>query len=435
MLKHRSKTILGDIPKDWESKPLRSLLTTELGGDWGDEQGQQPLKVIRSTNFTDTGYLNFDDVEQRYFSTDKASKSLFKKGDILVERSGGSPTQPVGRVGIIESDLERHWFSNFVHLLRPNSNEIVPDFLAWSLLYLHQSGIVERLQHQTTQMRNLDYRDYVRVLLPRPPKPEQELISKTIRLVSDTIKLGERKFVAAQRLKTALMQELFTRGIPGRHKKFKQTKIGEIPSEWEMLRIQQVLEGTPYNGVSPQSRDEPPGTPILNVSCIYDGKCDPAYVSYVDVDTDTFTDCRAQKGDFFVLRGNGNRHYVGTGGLLAVEPDPPCIFSDKLIRLRFKPDMVVDSFIPLMWQSSSFLRRFQSKAESGSGLWMMSKRDIRREYFARPKPDEQTEIVSLLKSADDNITACENELEAIKRLKKSLLQNLLTGKVRVKMEN
>ena len=88
----------------------------------------------------------------------------------------------------------------------------------------------------------------------------------------------------------------------------------------------------------------------------------------------------------------------------------------------------------MMWQSSAFLRRFQSKAESGSGLWMMSKRDIRREYFARPRLDEQEEIVSVVKAADDNIANIEREIEALRKLKTSLLQNLLTGKVRVKME-
>ncbi|MCX6925419.1 MAG: restriction endonuclease subunit S [Verrucomicrobia bacterium] len=378
--------------------------------------------------------MDFADVEQRYFTVAKAAQLQPVKGDILIERSGGGPTQPVGRIGIVESDLPGHGFSNFVQLLRPNMDEIVPDFLAWSLFRLHQSGIVERLQHQTTQMRNLDYRDYLRALIPRPPKPEQEVIAKAIRLVSDTVKLGGQKLTAAQRLKTALMQQLFTRGIPGRHTKFKQTKIGEIPKEWEVLRIQQVLDGPPFNGVSPQSRDEPPGTPILNVSCIYDGKCDPAHVSYVDVDAATFAECRAHKGDFYVLRGNGNRNYVATGGYLAVEPEPPCIFSDKLIRIRFKPDMIAESFIPMMWQTSAFLRRFQSKAESGSGLWMMSKRDIRREFFARPKLDEQEEIVSLVTAADDNIAGVEREIEALRKLKTSLLQNLLTGKVRVKME-
>lgn len=44
MLKHRAKTILGDIPEEWEARPLRSLLTDELGGDWGDERGNSRLR-------------------------------------------------------------------------------------------------------------------------------------------------------------------------------------------------------------------------------------------------------------------------------------------------------------------------------------------------------------------------------------------------------
>jgi len=305
------------------------------------------------------------------------------------------------------------------------------EFLYYLLTYL--KPVFQRLGAGTTFMA-ITRDDLREVQCAIPDEPEQVAIAAVIDAVDALLeKLGD-ELTAAQRLKTALMQQLFTRGMPGRHTKFKQTDIGEIPGEWEVIRIQKALDGPPFNGVSPSSRDKPPGTPILNVTCIYDGKCDPAHVSYVDVDEPTFADCRARKGDFYVLRGNGNRDYVATGGLLSVEPDPPCIFSDKLIRLKFRSDMVAESFIPMMWQSSVFLRRLQSKAESGSGLWMMSKRDIRREHFARPKIDEQEEIVSLLKAADANISACECAMEATRKLKTSLLQNLLTGKVRVKME-
>src|SRR5262245_30500986 len=120
MLTHRYATIIGDIPSDWEPKQLRQLLTKHASGDWGDDEGEQALQVLRSTNFTDTGYLNFDDVERRYFTAQKAPQFALKENDILLERSGGGPTQPVGRIGIIESDLPEHWFSNFVQLLRPN---------------------------------------------------------------------------------------------------------------------------------------------------------------------------------------------------------------------------------------------------------------------------------------------------------------------------
>ena len=51
-------------------------------------------------------------------------------------------------------------------------------------------------------------------------------------------------------------------------------------------------------------------------------------------------------GDFFVLRGNGNRDYVGTGGLLRESPPKETIYSDKLIRLRFHGEQVAERYVP-----------------------------------------------------------------------------------------
>src|SRR5207244_1938301 len=103
--------------------------------------------------------------------------------------------------------------------------KIDPEFLGWVLLELNRSGIVERLQHQTTQMRNLDYRDYLRVFVPVPPRPEQQRIAATLRTANDALGLAEKKLTAARRLKTALMQQLFTRGIPSSHYAFQPARV------------------------------------------------------------------------------------------------------------------------------------------------------------------------------------------------------------------
>src|SRR5665213_1544463 len=99
---------------------------------------------------------------------------------------------------------------------------------------------------------------------------------------------------------------------------------------------------------------------------------------------------RQRKETSSYLRGNGNREYVGTGGWLRVDPPENCIFSDKLIRLRFDKGRVVEGFYPYLWQSRAFQIRLQSKAQSSSGLWMINKRDISREWVALPPMDEQT---------------------------------------------
>ena len=94
MLTHRFRTILGDIPADWDAKPLRSLIAEHFAGDWGDDEGEQAVAVMRSTNFTNDGQLDFSDVATRYFPKDKADQFGLLQGDLLVERSGGGPEQP-----------------------------------------------------------------------------------------------------------------------------------------------------------------------------------------------------------------------------------------------------------------------------------------------------------------------------------------------------
>lgn len=185
MITHRFKTILGDIPPDWDVAPLSKLL--DIGacqaGDWGEDEGEVGIGVIRSTNFTNDGHFDTSDIAQRYFSKNKAESFGISINDILIEKSGGSPVQPVGRVLQMETNLSSMWFSNFIHLLRPNPNAVHPRFLFWALHELHCSGIVERLQNQTTQMRNLELRDYLHAKLPLPSPEEQ----KSICLILDSV--------------------------------------------------------------------------------------------------------------------------------------------------------------------------------------------------------------------------------------------------------
>ena len=431
MLTHRFRTILGDIPADWDAKPLRSLIAEHFAGDWGDDEGEQAVAVMRSTIFTNVGLLDFSEVATRYFPKDKADQFGLLQGDLLVERSGGGPEQPVGRIGFIDCDMPGSTVSNFVQVLRPDSQKVDASFLGWALFELQRTGIVERVQQQSTQMRNLNWRDYQRLMLPWPEVDEQRRIASTLKLADDAIQKARMELDATRELKRSLMASLFVLGMPGRHTEFQETKIGLIPQSWTVRTIKSVLAAKPDSGTSPLSRPDPPGTPILNVSCVKDGVCSPAEVTYVDVSADEIERYRTQAGDFFVLRGNGNRDFVATGGLLRQTPAVDTIYSDKLIRLRFNSEDVADRFVPYLWQSKAFLNRLQSKAESGSGLWMMSKRDICRELFACPPPDEQEEIVALLDSTEEQLNAQNKKVEALMGVKRSLLQNLLTGKIRI----
>lgn len=182
MLTHHGHTILGNIPADWSRHQLREVLCLKdcCSGSWGDDRDDEFLQVLRSTNFTNDGHLDLSDVATRWFPAALADRLRLKSGDVLLERSGGGPEQPVGRVVLIEEDMPRFGFGNFIHRLRPNREIVVPGYLRWVLHELHRSGIIERLQHQTTQMRNLEFRDYMRMFVPVPSRDEQESIASAI---------------------------------------------------------------------------------------------------------------------------------------------------------------------------------------------------------------------------------------------------------------
>jgi type I restriction enzyme S subunit len=227
MLTHRHRTILGDVPAEWDVKQLKHCVIRDesCAGDWGDDSGEVELMVLRSTNFTNDGHLDLSDVARRWFSQMKASRLAVNANDILLERSGGGPDQPVGRVIFATDDMPGFGFGNFIHRLRPDVTVVHPNYLRWVLHEIHRSGVVERVQYQTTQMRNLDFRDYQRLLLPCPPLHEQERIATLVdhcdRLISlSKALLGIRGSLHRDQmrgplnvLKTSLLQNLLTGNV------------------------------------------------------------------------------------------------------------------------------------------------------------------------------------------------------------------------------
>lgn len=433
MIRHKYQTILGAIPSDWGARPLRSLLTENLSGDWGDDEGEVTLSILRSTNFTDSGTVNLADVARRRFSTPKAAKIQVQPHDILVERSGGGPKQPVGRVVMIREPMPETGFANFVQALRPAPSVVVPELLLWTLYQLNKSGFVEKLQHQTTQMRNLDLRDYLKVLLPVPPSGEQTRIAETLKAADDNIRAIEEQIRMADRAKKALMQFLFVYGLPQANAGQQQFRWGMAPMGWNETRLRAVLTEPVGNGISPRAATpEPPGIPTLNVSSIRNGQCDQTATSYIEISDAHSTAFAVRRGDFFVLRGNGNRDYIAIGGLLEEEPRKDLVFSDLLIRVRFDETKANPRFMKYLWQAPSFIRRLQSYAVTGSGLWKIGQRSISRFEFALPDVEEQKVIAKLFGAQEQFADSLTTELTAARRVKQSLLQNLLTGKIRLK---
>jgi len=166
---------------------LGNIIEFSFAGDWGEDpisfepnHDYQLCYVLRNTNFDNKYNLNFNDVAQRYVKNSKVEKLALQKGDILIEKSGGSPIQPVGRVAFVE-DLpfdKPVIFSNFLQKIRIAGDSFFPEYVFTFLQAIYHLGYTEFLQNQTTGIKNLRLDDFFKIKIAELPKNEQKKIAK-----------------------------------------------------------------------------------------------------------------------------------------------------------------------------------------------------------------------------------------------------------------
>ncbi len=158
-----------------------TLFSFENGLWKGKRDPMTDCAVVRNTNFGPDGRIDFSDVAVIPVEARHIERKRLRPGDIVIERSGGGPKQPVGRVVMFEGD-GTFCFSNFTSRLRVEDRDRVePDYLLFWLLDFHLSGQTRRLQRRTTGIRNLAFHDYRQIAVPLPPVERQRQITAALR--------------------------------------------------------------------------------------------------------------------------------------------------------------------------------------------------------------------------------------------------------------
>ena len=205
------QTKIGTVCSDFGTFQLKSVLVKNDAGDWGSEPDKDAIGVIRSTNFNNDGKLDLSDIAYRTLSKRKFEEKKLYASDILIERSGGSETQPVGRIGYITDEMAKtdYAFANFIQRISLN-DEVNAKFVYYCLQQMYEMGITAGMQSQTTGIRNLDWKQYIKISLPKPTLSEQSAIAAILSKVDETIASVQASIAAAERLKKSLMQNLLT---------------------------------------------------------------------------------------------------------------------------------------------------------------------------------------------------------------------------------
>ena len=170
----RSKSQFIEMFGSMDTTPVGEYVLDSFPGEWGiEDTNGTGVKVIRTTNFTNSGKLNLTDVITREIEMKKVNKKRIMKYDTILERSGGTTDNPVGRVVLFEED-GLYLCNNFTQVLR--FKDIDPRFAFYSLFYFYQTNktAIRGMGNKTTGIQNLNMSKYLGIGIPNALVEQQK---------------------------------------------------------------------------------------------------------------------------------------------------------------------------------------------------------------------------------------------------------------------
>jgi len=413
------------IPEGWRLESLASCIAESTAGEWGNEANgdENDIPVLRSTNFTDSGKIDYRNIVYRNIEKRKRIKKALSKGDVLLEKSGGSPAQPVGRVVYFERDTP-YLFSNFTQkLVAHDGNDT--KYVFYKLLSEYQNGTVLKFQQQTTGIINFQLAEYLAYETLLAPLPEQQKIATILSSVDDVIEKTRAQIDKLKDLKTGMMQELLTKGIG--HTEFKGSPVGTVPMTWTIRSLGEVATlstgGTPDRSMPDYWNGEIPWvkTGEINYSEIFDTE---EKITELGL---KYSAAKIVPAGAVLMAMYGQGVTRGRVALLGIN----AAVNQACVAI-FPSELLANSFLYyFLTYKYEYLRTLVQEGTQKN----LNSKIIKELFVPLPTVTEQQAISKTLGSIDLKLRRQARKVDKLLSLKKALMQDLLTGKVRVKVDN
>lgn len=265
-----------------------------------------------------------------------------------------------------------------------------------------------------------------------PSLLEQQKIAAILTAVDEVIAFTQAQISKLKNLKTAMMQELLTKGIG--HTEFKDSPVGRIPARWQIVELGSMLTKID-SGWSPNCVEIPPNIGewgVLKVSAVTRDVFLEEQSKTLPSNLEPRESIRVKQNDILLTRANGVAELVGKCVIVKEEPKRKLMMSDKLLRLN--PNKKIHrNFLLHVFNSNVIRKQIEFCWGGSSGQKNIGQADIK--LFALPLPplDEQKIIGDAISQVDNFLDKRINKLDHLVATKKALMQDLLTGKVRVRV--
>ena len=358
--------------------PLHDLLILSDSGVWGDEDPETGVSVLRSTNFNSNGALNLNKLSFRAIDPKKRDSKLLSEGDILLEKSGGGPQQPVGRVCLFRGSALPQSFGNFIARLRP-TDEVLSEYLFYFLWHFHALGKTSHYQKQTTGIRNLEFKRYLTIEIPVPPLDEQRRIVDLLSRAESIVRLRREAQKKAAELIPSLFLEMF--GDPAMN-----------PKGWPIKPLDSV--STIHSGATKGRRFDPAESvelPYMRVANVKDGSLDLTEVKTIAVKRSEVDRFRLMPGDLLMTEG-GDPDKLGRAALWNGEIDL-CLHQNHIFKVRPHKELLLPGYVRELVGGGYGKAYFLRIAKKTTGIATINKTQLGQFPVLLPPIDMQVKFV------------------------------------------
>jgi type I restriction enzyme S subunit len=418
-------TELGALPEEWAVARLNDCVDIRLSNvDKKISKNELPVILCNYLEVYKNEYITSSmpfmvgsakSVEIQKFRTFKDDVIITKDSEV-----SNDIAQPV----YVAEEIDDLICGYHLALLRPQ-NELSGLFLS-KALQLNEVNIFFQQRATGTTRFGISKNTIETALIPLPPLPEQRRIATILSTLDETVEHTEALIEKYKNIKAGLMSDLLTRGIDeegrirseGTHR-FNDSVVGRVPEEWEvgtLSDIAQIEMGQSPNGDTYNSVGD--GRPLLNGPAEF-GVNHPSPVQWTSKPTKT---CNS-KDILFCVRGS-------TTGRMNVADQEYCI--GRGIAAISGISNIGDTFYIKYILKHKIQYIFSLASGGGSTFPNITSKDLSNLRFTYPPLPEQRRIAEILTAADQRIEKEEAYRDKLLQLKKGLMQDLLTGKVRVK---
>ena len=417
-------TELGPLPKEWRVVRLGEILV-ETNQRVREIEGQDIVVLSITRHF---GLISQEEkFKKRVASQNLDNYKVVHRGELVY----GFPMDegvihflwqyPVGAV----SPVYYTW--------KLYNSQAEAHFLDYLLKTPHLLRIYEMFQSKTVHRRRIVHpKDFKNIPIPLPPLPEQRAIAHVLRTVQRAKEATEGVIAALKELKKSLMQHLFTYGpVPVTERErvpLQETEIGPIPAHWRVVRLGEVakLRTGPFGSLLHASDYVEGGIPfVMPKDLSSTGQIIPHSIARIKQDDrNRLNNYLLQVGDIIL----GRRGEIGRRALVT-KKEEGWVCGSGCLRIR-PNDKLYPLYLSYLFEIE-VVRCYLSSEAIGTTMANLNTQILSRLPIPLPPLDEQREIARMLQAVDTRIAAEQARRAALEELFKSLLHELMSGRIRV----